>query len=124
MSFPLQITYRHMPSSRFFENRIRELARRFEKFSSHISSCHVLIERPHQSATHGGLFDVHISLSVPGSVIVVRRSHAADPKHADAYVALRDAFNAAKRRLREHERITHGEIKAHARFPTHEAPAA
>lgn len=114
MSFPLQITFRHMPPSRFFENRIRELARRLERFSSRIQSCHVVIEQPHQSATQGGLFDVQVSVSVPGNVIVVSRSHSTDPKHADPYVALRDAFTATKRRLQECEQITRGEVKAHA----------
>jgi len=123
MSFPLQITFRHMPPSRIFENRIRELARRLEKFSSRIESCHVLIEQPHQSAAQGGLFDVHVTLSVPGNLIAVRRSHSSDPKHADPYVALRDAFTAAKRQLQDCERMTRGEVKNHAQ-DVHEAPAA
>jgi putative sigma-54 modulation protein len=114
MSFPLQITFRHMPPSRIFENRIRELARRLEKFSSRIVNCHVLIEQPHQSANQGGVFDVRVTLSIPGNLVAVSRSHSADPKHANAYVALRDAFTAAKRRLQECERITRGEIKSHA----------
>jgi ribosome-associated translation inhibitor RaiA len=128
MPFPLQITFRHMPASRIFENRIRELARRFEKFSSRVSSCHVLVERPHQSTTHGAAFDVHISLSLPGTVIVVKRSNSGDPKHSDPYIALRDAFNTAKRRLQEHERIVRGEVKTHMRVEhermEHEVPAA
>ena len=114
MTLPLQITFRHMPASRIFENRIRELARRFEKFSSRISSCQVVIEQPHQSAAQGGLFDVHITLTVPGSMIIVRRSHTNDPGHKDPYVALRDAFNTAKRRLQEYERMSRGEVKTHS----------
>jgi len=124
MTFPLQITFRHMPPSRIFENRIRELACRFEKFSSRIAACHVVIEIPHQGGTHGGLFDVHITLQVPGSIIVVSRTHAADPKHKDAYVSLRDAFNAAKRKLQEVERMARGEVKTHLVPEIQEAPAA
>jgi ribosome-associated translation inhibitor RaiA len=114
MSFPLQITFRHMSASTIFENRIRELARRLEKFSSRIVSCHVVVERPHNSAIHGDPFDVHVTLSVPGSLIVVHRSHSTDPKHTNAYVALRDAFNTTKRRLQEYERVERGEVKTHA----------
>jgi hypothetical protein len=123
MKFPLQITFRHMPPSRIFENRIRELARRLEKFSSRIESCHVLIEQPHQSANQGGLFDVHVTLTVPGNVIAVRRSHSGDPKHSNPYVALRDAFSAAKRQLQDCERIIRGDVKSHAQ-EAREAPAA
>jgi ribosome-associated translation inhibitor RaiA len=124
MTFPLQITFRHMPPSRIFENRIRELARRFEKFSSRIASCHVVVEQPHQSAAQGGLFNVHITIQVPGSTIVVSRSHAADPKHANAYVSLRDAFNVAKRKLLESERIVRGEVKTRLTQEIQEVPAA
>ncbi|MBX5461367.1 MAG: ribosome-associated translation inhibitor RaiA [Steroidobacteraceae bacterium] len=104
MTFPLQITFRHMPPSRIFENRIRELARRLERFSDRITHCHVVIEQPHQHNTQGSVFDVHITVTVPGEVIAINRSHAQDPRHTDAYVALRDAFSAAKRKLQEHER--------------------
>ncbi len=108
MSFPVQITFRHMPPSPVFEERIRELAARLEKFSTRITSCHVVVEKPHQRSAQGGLFDVHVSVCVPGQTIVIRRSHAADPDHANAWVALRNAFNAAKRRLQENEKVVRG----------------
>lgn len=113
MTFPLQITFRNMPPSRFFENRIRELAGRLAKFSAHITHCTVVIQQPHQQANQGTLFDVHINMNVPGCVIAVHRTHGADPAHTDAYVALRDAFSAARRRLQEYERKRRGEVKAH-----------
>lgn len=123
MTIPLQITFRHMPTSKIFENRIRELARRFEKFSSNITHCHVVIETPHQSSTNGAAFDVNITLSVPDCVIAVRRSHSNDPRHTDAYVALRDAFNAAKRQLQDYERMRRGAVKTHSARPE-ETPTA
>ena len=114
MSFPIQITFRHMLPSRVFEDRIRELAQRLEKFSSRITSCHVVVEKPHQRSAQGALFDVHISVCVPGNVIIVRRSHSADPQHSNAWVALRDAFNATKRSLQDYEKVARGMVKAHA----------
>lgn len=103
MTFPLQITFRHMPASRIFENRIRELARRLERFSAHIISCQVVIQAPHQHQQQGTLFDVHINLTVPDRVIAIQRTHAGAPSHADPYVSLRDSFSAAKRKLQEYE---------------------
>ena len=113
MSFPIQITFRHMLPSRMFEDRIRELAERLEKFSTRITSCHVVVEKPHQNRAHGGLFDVHVSLCVPGNIIVVRRSHTADPEHSNAWIALRDAFKAAKRNLQDYEKAARGAMKSH-----------
>jgi ribosome-associated translation inhibitor RaiA len=120
MSFPIQITFRHMLPSRVFEDRIRQLAERLEKFSTRITSCHVVVEKPHQSHAQGGLFDVHVSLCVPGNIIVVRRSHSADPEHSNAWIALRDAFSAIRRNLQEYERVSRGEVKTRNRTP---APA-
>ncbi len=114
MTFPLQITFRNMAASRIFENRIREFARRLEKFSSQITHCSVVIQQPHQQASQGTLFDVHVNMTVPGCMIAVHRTHSSDPSHTDAYVALRDAFSAAKRRLQEYERKRRGEVKLHA----------
>ena len=101
MSFPIQITFRHMLPSRVFEERIRRLAERLEKFSTRITSCHVVVEKPHQSRARGGLFDMHVSLCVLGFFFVVRRSHSAAPEQYNARIDLRDANNAAKRNLQE-----------------------
>ena len=112
MSFPIQITFRHMLPSRMFEDRIRQLAERLEKFSTRITSCHVVVEKPHHSRAQGALFDVHVSLCVPGNIIIVRRSHSADPEHSNAWIALRDAFSATKRSLQDYERLTRGAVKS------------
>ena len=98
MSIPVQVTFRHMPRSVAFETRVRELLHRLERFSSRITSCHVVVEKANDS------FDVHLSVCVPGNIIVVRQSHAAEPEHSNAYVALRDAYNTAKRSLKEYEK--------------------
>jgi cold shock CspA family protein len=51
---------------------------------------------------------VSIDLRVPGKEIVANRDH-----HEDVYVALRDAFDAAKRQLEETVRLQRGEVKVH-----------
>ena len=117
MTSPIQITFRNMPASRIFENRIRELAQRLEKFSGHVLNCAVVIQRPHQSSRKGDVFDVHINVTVPGSLIVVHRAHADDTSHTDPYVALRDAFVAMRRKLQDHERIQRDEHRPERRIP-------
>jgi ribosomal subunit interface protein len=104
MSAPVQITFRHMDPSPTLESRIRELAARLAKFSNQITQCQVVIEAPHQHKEQGALFEVRIDVSVPDRHISIWRSHAADPAHENAYVAVRDAFNALKRKLQAYER--------------------
>jgi ribosome-associated translation inhibitor RaiA len=124
MTFPLQITFRNMPTSPIFENRIQELARRLEKFSGHIMNCLVVIQQPHHSSRKGDVFDVHINVTVPGSLIVVHRAHAEDASHTDPYVALRDAFVAMRRKLQDYERIHRGDTKRRTALVRRELPAA
>jgi cold shock CspA family protein len=117
MQTPLQVTLRRMDPSPALEARIRQLAGRLEKFSGRISRCHVTVAAPHKHGRQGRLFEVYIDLTLPGREIAVGRSHAIRHSHEDPYVALRDAFRAARRRLEEYERERRGAVKARARPP-------
>jgi ribosome-associated translation inhibitor RaiA len=114
MNIPLQITFRHMEPSAALEARIRKLAARFEHFSGHIVGCRVSIEAPSHHPHQGALYDVHIDITVPGEEISIRHAHSGDHAHEDAYVTLRDAFRAVRRRLEDYERRRRHQVKAHA----------
>ena len=113
MTFPMQITYRHMDSSPALDERIRDLAARLATASSHVLSGHVLIAAPHQHSHQGRLFEVHLDLHVPGRRIAVHRSSAWNRAHEDAYVALRNAFAAARRKLAEYEQFLRRNVESH-----------
>ena len=117
MQLPLQVTFRHMDSSPALEARIRELTQRLEKFSGQIMRCHVIVEAPHQHHERGNLFEITIDLTVPSKEITIRRTHAAHPSHENAYVALRDAFRAARRKLQDYERERSQQVKTHVGMP-------
>lgn len=109
MKFQLQITTRDVPHSEALESHIRQKAEKLETFYSNIIGCRVVIEVPHKHKHQGRTFDVRIDITVPGKELVVTRE--ADE---DVYVALRDAFGAAKRQLEDYGRRQRGDIKAHA----------
>ena len=104
MLLPLQITFRQMDPSPALEARIRDLASRLDKFSPHIIRCHVILEPPTRHQHQGALYDFHISIAVPGEEIAIHGPRPSDHAHEDAYVALRDAFRAARRKLEDYER--------------------
>jgi len=114
MKIPLQITFHQVDPSAALEARIRELAARLERYSDHITRCHVTVQAPHRHHQQGNLFDIHLDITVPGREIAIRRAHPADPSHEDPYVALRDAFRAARRKLQDYERERFGVPKARA----------
>lgn len=113
MILPLQITFRHMDPSPALEARIRDLASRFDKFSEHIVRCHVIIEPLSRHQHHGALYDFRIDITLPDEEIAIRRASPVDRSHEDPYVALRDAFRAARRKLEDYERKRRGDVKSH-----------
>jgi hypothetical protein len=62
----------------------------------------------------GDLFRVRIDLAVPGREIIVDRTGPKDHAHDDVYVAVRDAFAAATRKLEDAAREMRGDVKIHA----------
>lgn len=56
----------------------------------------------------GRLYSVRIDLLVPGAEIVVNHSHPLDHSHEDVFIAMRDSFHAARRRLEDHVRHRRG----------------
>jgi cold shock CspA family protein/ribosome-associated translation inhibitor RaiA len=111
MILPLQITFRHLDPSPALEARIRELALRLDRFSAHIMRCHVIVEPPAHHQHQGFLYDFRIDITLPDAEIAIRHAHPADHAHEDPYLALRDAFLAARRKLEDYERKRRGEVK-------------
>ena len=114
MILPLQITFRHMDPSPALEARIRELASRLDRFSAHIMRCHIVVEPPAHHKHKGLLYDFRIDITLPDGEIAIRRAHPADHAHEDPYVALRDAFRAARRQLEDYERKHRHDVKSHS----------
>lgn len=103
MQIPLQITVRDFPQSEALEARIREKAAKLEEFHPRITSCRVTVEEMRKHHHQGRHFQVSLDIRVPGKEIVVNHAH-----DEDAYVALREAFGAAKRQLEEVARLQAG----------------
>lgn len=101
MQTPLQISFHDVNHSDAVEERVREKVKKIEHFFDHITSCRVVIEKPHKHNHQGKLFDVHIDLKVPGHEFVVKGDKG-DHAHEDVYVALRNAFDALTRQIKAH----------------------
>lgn len=113
MQVPLEITFHDMEPSGFVEGEIRRRVAKLERFAADIVSCRVTVDAPHKHHRHGRLYRVTVDIRMPGSEIVVNRDPAADHTHEDVYVAIRDAFRAARRRLQDTVRIRRGDVKLH-----------
>jgi len=109
MQIPLQITMREMDRSDALEAAIAGHAEKLEQFHARITRCRVTVEQMRKHHQQGRHFAVKIEVRVPGREIVATRDH-----DEDVYVAVRDAFDAAKRQLEETARELRGDVKAHA----------
>ncbi len=108
MELPLQVTLRDNSPSAAVEGYIRERAARLDGFYDRIMSCRVVVEAPVRHHRKGGPYKLRIDLTVPGDELIVDRQ--ADE---DLYVAIMDAFDAARRRLEDYARRQRGSVKTH-----------
>jgi len=113
MEMPLQVSFRDIDPSPAVEADIRDKVERLERYFGRIISCRVVVEARHRHRHKGKLYGVRIDLGLPGREIVVNRSGPQDHAHEDVYVAIRDAFDAAKRQMQDRVREARGDIKAH-----------
>jgi ribosomal subunit interface protein len=113
MIIPLQITWRDVPQSDAIEADIREKAAKLDHFYDGILSCRVLVEASHRHHHKGNLYHIRLEIEVPDGEIVVTRDPAEHHAHEDIYVAIRDAFDAARRQLQDYARKRRGQVKRH-----------
>lgn len=115
MKIPLQLTTRRVSLSETAVAAIRKKAAKLEALFDNLVSCRVMVEAPHRHKHQGLLYNVRIDLTMPGRELVVKRE-----PHEDIYVAIRDAFDAARRQLLSFARRQRGDVKAHIGVPVAE----
>jgi ribosomal subunit interface protein len=117
MKLPLQVSFRHMDHSDAIKALVREKSAKLDDFSEHIMTCRVVIEPKGKHHLHGKLYEVRIDLTVPGEEIAVTREPDQHSEHEDIYVAVRDAFDVAGRRLEDYARRKRHDVKTLESMP-------
>jgi ribosome-associated translation inhibitor RaiA/cold shock CspA family protein len=108
---PAHLSFRDMDSTPALEDFVRGWVAKLEHVYDRIERCDVVVERPHQHHHQGQRIRVRVTLAVPGPDVVVSHDHSVDGAHEDAYVAIRDAFHAARRQLEDHARRLRQDVK-------------
>jgi cold shock CspA family protein len=133
---PTQVTFRGLAHSDALESDVLERVAWLEQFYTGIVRCRVIVELPHRHRRDGRHFHVRIEMTVPGGEPIVishepslhgrlkhvdagvhRKETEIEAVHRYAAVAIREAFDAARRRLEDVAREQRGAVK------THEVPA-
>jgi cold shock CspA family protein/ribosome-associated translation inhibitor RaiA len=106
-----------MDHSAAVEQNIRERAAKIEGFYEEIMGCRVVVEAPHHHHHKGNLYHIRIDITVPDGELVVSRRPDEQHAHEDVYVAIRDAFDAARRQVEDYARKRRGQVKKHEAMP-------
>lgn len=104
---PIQITFLGNTASEETETAVRKRVRLLERFSGNIQKCQVWVEARGSNRLYG----VRIRLSVPEEELAIE-SQAGEE---DIHVAIRNTFDAARRKLYDYARRHRGEIPSHPR---------
>lgn len=109
MPTSLQIKFLNIPASDAVETDIRKRAEKLQHFCDRIMRCDVTVESTGKHKQQGHLYEVRIDLSLPGTEIALTRV----APNEDVYIAIRDTFDAATRKVQEHIQVQRGEVKSH-----------
>ena len=102
MDRPLEIAFHNLQASESVEADIRAQVERLETRYGRMIGGRVSVEALHQQHQTGNLYEVHITLSLPGREIAVSHEphHAHERRaHPDVRSTVRDAFRAVEKQL-------------------------
>ncbi len=115
MQSSVEVAYRHFQPSDAMRSEIAAQLRRLEKVGRDITSCRVVVTGPEHGRRNGDPFEVELRIALPQHKdVIVGRRRGDTPEHEHALVAIRQAFDAARRQIEEAEREMRGDVKAHA----------
>jgi cold shock CspA family protein len=114
MNLPVEISFRNVQKRKYLVELIVEKSRKLEEFCDHISSCRVSVEKVQKHQHSGRRYRVRIDMTVPpGHELAVDRNPGKGDFHVELSSEIREAFDAAYRRLKELNAKQRGEVKTH-----------
>ncbi|MCW5776932.1 MAG: hypothetical protein KIS87_10880 [Phycisphaeraceae bacterium] len=93
MKVPVQVSFERLPVSRGLEAVAVGVACRLKRLFTNVRECHVIYASP------GGDCPVRVSVVVPGGAFVVTGGGGGGVCRTNHYLAAREAFDSARRRL-------------------------
>ena len=113
MQHPVRITFRGAERSAALEDAVMQRAAKLEQFYPQLIGLEVTLELEEHSKQQGNHYAVKLVLAIPGNDIVIDHQRDEDP-----YVAVRDAFDAAERRLKAVNARSRGSDRSRRRAGT------
>ena len=113
MDTPLDITFKGLDKSDAVEGKIAERAAKLERHFDRMTHCRVVVAAPHKHSHKGKTYEIKIDIGIPGGApLIITHESAVGDAQEDLQIALRDAFDAAQRRLDDVADRLNGAAKA------------
>lgn len=96
MKIPLDLRFLGLAPSQAIEAAVHARVAHIERMCPDVTAWRVTIDQEHKHQRQGRPFSVRVDVTVPGQELAITRAH-----DEDVYVALRDAFDAAQRKLED-----------------------
>ena len=97
MDVPPEIAFRHVEQTEALKRIIDEGIESLDKAHPRLVGCRVMVEESSRGIPH-----VRLDISLPGEEVVVLREATDNPIPRDLPATVREAFDVARRQLREH----------------------
>lgn len=118
MQQPVQIDFQGMDVDEQMRASIKRHVEALEQRFGRVTSCRVLVKAPGGHHLMGGLYEIHIRLTLPnGRKVEISHTPQTDERYADKAFALNDAFKRARRQLQDQVRHLQGQVKTHDAQP-------
>jgi putative sigma-54 modulation protein len=102
MTTPVEVHFHGVEKSEAIEQRVREKAAKLEKHFGRMTRCRVGIEVPQRTALRPKVYQIKIEIGVPRRrpiVVAHERVGSNDNRSEELSLAIRDAFEAALRKV-------------------------
>lgn len=97
MQQDVQITFHNIDHSDMIEADIRSRVDKLSSLYDRMIGCRIVLDSPHRNQAKGRTYAVKIAMALPGQELVVNREPV-----GDFQMAVSEAFDVAKRRLKDH----------------------
>ncbi len=113
MNTPLEISFKGLEKSIVIERKITERAAKLERVFSRMTHCRVVVAAPNKHHHKGKTYEIKIDIGIPEHApLIVTHESSVGHAQEDLQIAIRDAFDAATRRLDELADRIQGSAKA------------
>jgi ribosome-associated translation inhibitor RaiA len=100
MNMPVEIHFHGLDKSEAVEARVREKVAKLEKYFSRMTSCRVVLDAAQRNLAKPKVYQLKIEIGVPKRrPIIVRHERIGGHASEELNLAIRDAFEAALRKL-------------------------